>query len=178
MAKLAGVELAKTALSHSAVPRPRLESPLLPDAAVRPLPDIPEDWRSPGAEADGGADSDGQQQGSEGGQEGGQQADAVAGDVGGGGGAGGGAPVANGTTAAPSAAANSAGAAVAAGDGGADSEEYGDLDADAPAVNATEAALIDFDDEHVGVGVVPTGSGFLARLSDSVTGALGSVFSA
>lgn len=50
-----------------------------------------------------------------------------------------------------------------------------DSDTDqAPQLNATEAATIDFDDVDADA---THGSGFLARLSDSVTGALGSVFS-
>ena len=43
-----------------------------------------------------------------------------------------------------------------------------------PRLNATEAATIDFDDVDADA---THGSGFLARLSDSVTGAFGSVFS-
>lgn len=35
MAKLAGVKLSKAALSHVQVPRPRFDSPLLPDTAVQ-----------------------------------------------------------------------------------------------------------------------------------------------
>lgn len=38
MAKLAGVQLSKAALSHAEVPRPRYESALLPDAAVQVPP--------------------------------------------------------------------------------------------------------------------------------------------
>jgi hypothetical protein len=44
----------------------------------------------------------------------------------------------------------------------------------APRLNATEAARIDFDDVDADA---THGSGFLARLSDSVSGALGGVFS-
>ena len=62
MAKLAGMELSKAALSHAVVPRPRHDSPLLPNGAVVALSEIPEDYTSSSAEdtsAEGGSSEQG-----------------------------------------------------------------------------------------------------------------------